>query len=103
MRPVRKTYTTTGAKEWIPMDVAQNVFNASVAVTLGSTGTFGVEVTYDDIFDSTITPVAFPLIAAGTITNAAAALNAPVRAVRLNIAAVGSNIVMNVLQGLDGA
>lgn len=106
MRPVRKNYTTIGAKEWIPLDYIQVPFNVGINVDLvgAGTGTFGVEITFDDVFDPAVTPVAVPWtgIPAGTTADATASLTIPCMAVRLNIAAVSASIGFKVIQGLGG-
>lgn len=103
MRPVYVTVSAPGTSAWVPMDAAQNPFNASVGCTITGSPTYGVEYTYDDIFDAAVTPVAWPLAAipAGTLVNKDAQLVAPVRAVRLNVTvAAGASVKMAVLQGL---
>lgn len=106
MRPVvvSKNGSTTGATAWVPLDFTQNILNVGIGVTISATATFGVEVTYDDIFDPTATPVAMPFadIPAGTVANIHKALNIPVRAVRLNVAASTGGVKMTVVQGLAG-
>lgn len=103
MRPVYITLTAPGQSQWIPMDAIENPFNASVGCTITGAPTYGVEYTYDDIWGPLVVPVAFPLAAipAGTTTNKDAQLNAPVRAVRLNVTvAAAASVKIAVLQGL---
>ncbi len=106
MRPVvvKKEASATGATPWVPLDFTQNILNVGIGVTLDATATFGVEVTYDDVFDTTVTPVAMPWgdIPAGTTANIFKPLNTPVRAVRLNVAANTGNVKMTVIQGISG-
>lgn len=104
MRPVvvAKNGSTTGPTAWVPLDSTQNIMNVGIGVTLSATGTFGVEVTYDDIFNPAVTPVAIPSteIPAGTTANIYKAFDIPVRAVRLNVAASTGDVKMTVVQGL---
>lgn len=104
MRPasVSKTASATGTTAWLPLDITQNPFNASLNVKLSATATYGVEYTYDDVFDSTVTPTAWPLTAipAGSTTNKDAGLTAPIRAVRLNVAANTGSVTLTAIQGL---
>lgn len=106
MRPVvvKKEASATGATAWVPLDFTQNIMNVGIGVDITATATFGVEVTYDDIFDPTVTPVAMPFadIPAGTTADIYKALNIPVRAVRLNVAANTGEVKMTVIQGQAG-
>lgn len=104
MRPVVQSSATTGATAWIPVDSNQVPFNVGVGVKLSSTGTYGVEYTFDDVFDSTVTPIAFVStgIPAGTTVNAAMSFTTPCRAIRLNIAANAGTITMTAIQGIGG-
>lgn len=88
MRPISKSYTSTGAKEWIPLDHYQTPFSVSYHVDVG-TATYTVEATLDDVQDADVTPVAYT-ITSSTSSDTVAALTAPVRAIRVNIAAYTS-------------
>jgi len=103
MRPQSITLTTTGTSAWIPLDSRQAPFNVGLGVKINSgTATYTVEHTFDDVFDSTVTPVAFSNsnISAAT-TNKDGNYAFPVRAVRLNIASGSSpNVTLTILQGV---
>jgi hypothetical protein len=103
MRPQVITKSGTGTTAWIPLDSRQAPFNASVGCVINSgTATYTVEHTFDDVFDATVTPVAFSNtgISAAT-TNKDGNYAFPVRAVRLNITAGTSPVVtMTILQGV---
>lgn len=106
MRPISKSYNSTGAKEWIPLDYIQTPFNVGVNVNLvgAGTATYGVELTFDNVFDPAVTPVAIPFasIPTGTTADAYAGLTVPCMALRLNVAALSGSIELKVFQGLGG-
>jgi hypothetical protein len=103
MRPQYVTLTATGTSNWLPMDTRQAPFSVGIGVKINSgTATYTVEHTFDDIFDSTVTPVAFSNsgLSAQT-TNKDGNYAFPVRAIRLNVTAGSSpNVTMAVLQGV---
>lgn len=112
MRPIRKTYNSTGAKEWIPLDIDRNPFSVTVAVTLpgGVTGTYTIEHTATNINadNGALTPRVFPHPAAELIAATSSqdgTYTSPVYAVRINIAAVaGGSIELEIIQaGHQGA
>lgn len=103
MRPQTIAVSSQAASAWIPMDYKQSPFNIGFAVVLTGTPTltYSVEHTFDDIFDSTVTPVAFAhaTIAAQT-TNKDSNYSAPVRAIRLNVTAyTQGTATLTILQG----
>lgn len=102
MRPKKITVSAVTASAWLPVDYKQDPMNLSVGcVVVSGTATYSVEYTYDDIFDTTVTPVAFSLstITAQT-TSKDGAINLPVRAIRLNVTAGISPVVtMTMIQG----
>lgn len=102
--PSYQSYTTTGAKTPVVMDHLTCPFNATVAAYLvsGGTATFTVEYCLDDLNDASITA---RWIADANATSVSATkvlnYNNPVRAVRLNIAAISGTIEFKVLQGMS--
>lgn len=95
-------FTTTGAKTpWLP-DSQQSPFNASFAVIVLGTATYGVEYTLDDVNNSAITPAWFSdaNLPAGQTANGVTNFMFPVQGVRVNIAAIGGAGVRIV--GLQG-
>jgi hypothetical protein len=81
---------TTSA--WIPLDTNKCPFNIGFGVTIGSaTLTYKVQHTFDNVQDSTVTPVAFdhPDVT-GETTNQDGNYAFPVRAIRLNVTAYTS-------------
>ena len=103
MRPQVITKSSAGTTAWIPLDYKQNPFNVGFGVTIGAgVLTYDVEHTFDDVFDSTVTPTAFKnsTVVAQT-TNKDGNYAFPVRAVRLNITAYTSgSATLTLLQGL---
>jgi len=103
MRLKKVTVTGTGTSNWLPVDTKQAPFNLSVGcIVVSGTATYSVEYTYDNVFDSTVTPVAFALstITAAT-TSKDGAFTSPVVAIRLNVTGGTSPVVsMSMIQGL---
>lgn len=103
MRAKKITVTGTGTSAWIPLDNKQAPFNVGIGcVIVSGTATYSVEHTFDDIWDTTVTPVAFQNsgITAQT-TNKDGNYAAPVKAIRLNVTAGASPVVaMTIIQGL---
>lgn len=103
MRPQVVTVGSQTTSAWIPVDMYQNPFSIGFGVTLsaGATLTYSVEHTFDDVFDSTVTPVAFAhaTVAAQT-ANDDGNYAFPVRAIRLNVTAyTDGNATLTLLQG----
>ena len=102
MRPKKVTVTGVAASNWLPVDYKQDPMNLGVGcVVVSGTATYSVEYTFDDVFDTTVTPVAFALstITAAT-TSKDGVINTPVRAIRLNVTGGASPVVsMTMIQG----
>jgi len=102
MYPKKITVTGVGTSAWIPVDYKQDPMNIGLGcVVVSGTATYSVEHTFDNIFDSTVTPVAFSNsgITAQT-ANKDGNYAYPVRAVRLNVTAGASPVVaMTLIQG----
>lgn len=103
MRPKKVTVTGAGTSAWIPVDYKQDPMNIGLGcVIVSGTATYSVEHTFDDVFDSTVTPVAFSNsgITAQT-TNKDGNYSFPIRALRLNVASGTAPVVaMTLIQGL---
>ncbi len=103
MRPKKVTVSGVATSAWIPVDYKQDPMNIGIGCVLVSgTGTYTVEHTFDDVFDSAVTPVAF---ANSGITAQTASKDGnyayPVRAVRLKVTVSSSAVVsMTIIQGL---
>lgn len=103
MRPVNQTVTTVTSGAWIPLDVTQNPFSASVGCRNLGGATYQVDYTYDDPFDAAVAPVVFGQltnIPVGSTTNKDQFLTSPIRAVRLTVTVAGSGVKLTVIQGL---
>lgn len=104
MRPTSVTVSATGASAWIPVDYKQTPFSLGIQVDVsaGATLTWVVETTMDDIFNSTITPLALTDIS-GTLstgtTDESGSITVPCRAIRLNCTVTSGNATMTVIQG----
>ena len=103
MRPTNVTVSATGSSAWIPVNYAQENFNLGITVDVsaGASLSWVVQLTSDDIFDSTVTPTAYTApsgLDAGTgdeIGN----ITIPCRAVRLNCTISSGTAKMTVVQG----
>ena len=100
MRPTSISKTGTGTTAWVPVDYAMPYSVISLAVVVSGTITYTVECTFDDVFDSGVTPTAFAhgTLAAQT-TNQSGTYVAPIRAVRLNNTAGTGTTTMTIIQG----
>lgn len=101
MRPQVISKTGTGTTAWIPVDYKQSPFNVSVAAVVNGTITYNVEHTFDEVFDPSVTPVAFihSVLTAQT-TNKDGNYAFPVRAIRINNTAGTGSTTLTILQGL---
>ena len=105
MRPKKVTVTTaaeTGQSAWIPVNYRQEDFNVGIMcdVTAG-TPTWNVQVTMDDVFDPSVTPVAIAALApleTGT-ADEIGSITTPCRAVRLYHASSTGTTTMTIIQG----
>jgi len=103
MRPQDITQTGTGITAWIPLNYRQSPFNVGFgAVIVSGTATYTVQHTFDDVFDATVTPVAFDnSVVAAQTTNKDGNYAFPVRAIRLNVTAGVAPVVrLTALQGM---
>ena len=95
------SYTTTGAQPSLNMDPSIAPFNAMVAVTVGSTGTYALQYSLDPMTtaDGSATWFDSPDLPTGTTASGVSSLLAPVSRVRLNIAANTGTITIQTRQG----
>jgi hypothetical protein len=87
MRTATVSVTGVAASSWLPLDSLSDGYGDGLYLKCGAGATVSVEVTPDNIFDPTVTPIAFACnIAAltGAVANASGPLTQAVRAVRLN-------------------
>lgn len=96
-----ETYTTTGTKGSLNLDPSIAPFNASVVVSLGSTGTYGLQYSLDPmtVADADATWVDSVNIPSGTTATAVTNFMFPVSRIRVVIVAVGSSLKLQALQG----
>lgn len=94
-------YTTTGTKASLNMDPSITPFNASLAVTVGTTGTFGIQYSLSgpDVSDAAALWFDDANIPAGTTASKVTNYMFPVGRVRIVIAAISGTITLQTLQG----
>ena len=101
MRPQIFSQTGVGTSAWIPLDYKQSPFNVGFGVVTNGTVTYDIEHTFDDVFDSTVTPTAFKH---GTLTaqttNKDGNYAFPIRAIRINNTSGTGTTTLTILQGL---
>lgn len=105
MRAITRTLSAAGTSTAIPMDTYSDPFNVGVAVVMTGTLTYSVEHTFDDIFNSAVTPTWFANTGLSAKTTSSDGNYAyPVRAIRLNITSFTSgSATMTVIQaGMPG-
>lgn len=100
MRPQVITQTGTGSTAWIPLDYKQNPFNIGLGVVVNGTITYDVELTFDNVFSPSVTPVAFKhaTLVAQT-ANASSGHTIPIRAIRINNTAGTGDTTLTIIQG----
>jgi len=101
MRPQVITQSGTGTSAWIPLDYKQAPFNVGMGAVVTGTITFDVEHTFDDVYDSTVTPTAFKnSTIVGKTANTDSNYAFPIRAVRINNTAGTGSVTLTILQGI---
>lgn len=101
MRPQVISLTGTGRSAWIPLDYKQSPFNVGLGAVVNGTVTYDIEHTFDDVFNSDVTPVAFKHSTLVTKSaNADGNYAFPIRAVRINNTAGTGTTTLTILQGL---
>lgn len=94
------TQTGTGASAWIPVDNTQNAFAIGFGCVVSGTVTYDVQHTFDNVFDSSITPTAFThATVTGKTANQDGNYAFPIRAMRLNVTAGTGSVTITILQG----
>lgn len=101
MRPQVVSKTGAGSTAWIPLDYKQNPFNVGLGVVVTGTVTYTIEHTFDDVYDSSVTPTAFPHSTLATQSgNKDGNYAFPVRAVRItNAGGSTGTTTLTILQG----
>ena len=100
MRPQIVSKTGTGTSAWIPVDNYQSPFNVGLGAVVNGTVTYTIEHTFDDVFDTSVTPTAFAhsTLAAQT-TNKDGNYAFPIRAIRINNTLGSGTTTLTILQG----
>lgn len=102
LQSVTVSSATTSAA--IPLDRSANPFSVGLAIEVSGTNTSKVQLTLDDVFDSTVTPIWFDhttLTGITATTSGNIAFNCT--AVRLNVTAfTNGTSTLKVLQGKQG-
>ena len=100
MRPIQISKTGTGTTTWVPLNYCDPSFLVGLGLTVSGTITTDVEHTFDNVQDSTVTPIAFKHSTL-TAKNANADGNyvVPVRAIRLNNTAGTGTSTLTIIQG----
>lgn len=96
-------YTTTGTKTSINLDPSIVPFNTTVAVNVGTTGTYGVQYSLDPmtVADASAIWTDTVNIPTGTTTSAVTSIISPVSRIRIVIAAISGSITVQVSQGIS--
>jgi len=105
MRPTKVTLTTAGSgaeSAWIPLNWRQAGFEVGIQVDVtAESPTWVLQITHDDVFDTSVTPTAITLAApfdTGT-GDEHGVLTIPCTAIRLTHSASSGTSVMTVVQG----
>ena len=95
------SYTDTGTKGSLNLDPSISPFNASVVVTLSSTGNYKLQYSLDDITTSDANAIWTDSvnIPSGTTATAVTNFMFPVSRIRLVITSNGGTITLQTLQG----
>lgn len=94
------TKTGTGTSAWIPVDHTQNAFAIGFGCVTSGTVTYDVQHTFDNIYDSTVTPTAFTHSSVtGKTANQDGNYAFPIKAIRLNVTAGTGTVTITILQG----
>ncbi len=101
MRPVKVTQSGVGTSAIIPLDYTQAPFNVGIGTVLSSgSATWSVQHTFDDVQDSTVTPVWFNNSGINAVTaNTDGNYAFPIRAIRLNVTLGTGTVYMIAIQG----
>jgi hypothetical protein len=104
MRPVVVSKTGTGSSSTVPLDHYQSPFNVGFGVVVEGTVDYTIQHTFDDIFNSAITPTWFshPTVAA-LAANADGNYAFPVRAIKILMNSGSGTATLTAIQaGMPG-
>ena len=92
--------TGTGSSAWVPVDPTQNQFGIGFGVVVSGTVTYTIQHTFDDVFDTDVTPTAFDHASvAGQTTNQDGNYAFPIAAIRVQVTAGTGSATLTALQG----
>lgn len=99
-RPTSVTVSSQASSAAIPIDWRANNFAVGIGCVMTGTLTYKVQHTFDDIYDSAVTPTWFDHASiVGKTTNADGNYAFPIRACRLTVTAYTSgSVTMTVIQ-----
>jgi len=99
MRPVVVSVTGVGNSPVIPMDFRAQNFNVGIGVVVSGTVTYTVQHTFDDVYNTAVTPTWFNNATLASLSaNADGNYAFPVRAVRLNVSAGTGTATMTLIE-----
>lgn len=104
MRPIVITKTGTGSSAVASLDTYRNPFNVGIGVVVSGTVNYTIQHTFDDIFNSAVTPVWFshPTLA-GLTANADGNYAFPVRAIKILVNSGAGTATATIVQaGMPG-
>jgi len=100
MNASKVAVTGVGTSAWIPVDFTQNAFAIGFGCVTSGTVTYDVQHTFDNIYDSTVTPTAFTHSSVtGKTANQDGNYAFPIKAIRLNVTAGTGTVTITILQG----
>jgi hypothetical protein len=103
MRPVTISVTGVATSSIAPLDRLISPFNIGLGAVVSGTVTYTIQHTFDDIYDSTVTPTWFPHATLVNLTaNADGNYAFPVRAIRINNTAGTGTTTLTILQAGSG-
>lgn len=104
MRPIVITKTGAGSSSVAPVDTYRNPFNIGLGVVVSGTVNYTIQHTFDDVFNSAVTPVWFshPTLT-GQTTNQDGNYAFPVRAIKILVNSGAGTATATIVQaGMPG-
>lgn len=103
MRPVVVSATAVTTSPVVPVDRYISPVNIGLGVTVSGTVTYTIQHTFDDVFDSTVTPIWLNHATLVALTaNADGNYAFPIRAIRINNTAGTGTTTLTILQAGSG-
>lgn len=104
MRPIVISKTGAGSSSIAPLDTYRNPFNIGIGVVVSGTVNYTIQHTFDDIFNSAVTPVWFshPTLASLAV-NADGNYAFPIRAIKILVNSGAGSATATIIQaGMPG-